>query len=202
MDALTHAVEAYTCLWHNDFTDGLALQAARLVFEYLPRAYKDGNDAEARAKMHNAASMAGMAFGNALVSLAHAMGHSLGGVFHVPHGRAVSLCLPYVIEFCARGEPGSTRYIELARFLGLPYATEAEAAASLAAAIRQLQLALDQPRTIGACGVARQDFDRELDLLMFNAGNDNSSVTSTRIPDDVELRRLFEYVFEGKSIDF
>ena len=202
MDALTHAVEAFTCQWHNDFTDGLALQAARMVFEYLPRAYNDGHDAEARTKMHNAASIAGVAFGNALVSLAHAMGHSLGGVFHVPHGRAVSLFLSYVIEFCARGEPGSTRYIELARFLGLPYATEAEAAASLAAAIRQLQLMLDQPRSIEACGVTRQDFERDLGLLVFNAGNDNSAVTSTRSPDDNEMRRLFEYAYEGKSIDF
>ncbi len=202
LDALTHAIEAFTCQWHNDLTDGLALRAAQLVFEYLPRAYRDGSDLEARTKMHNAACMAGLAFSNALVALAHGMGHALGGVFHVPHGRAVSLFLPYVIEFCARGEPGSTRYGELVRFLGLPGVTEAEAGASLAAAIRQLQLVLDQPRTVEACGIARQDFDRELDLLVFNAGNDNSTVTSTRIPDDAQMRRLFEYAYEGKSIDF
>ena len=101
MDALTHAIEGFTCQWHNDFSDGPCLKAAQLVFEYLPRAYTDGNDLEARTKMHNAACIAGMGFGNSSASLAHGMGHALGGVFHVPHGRAVSLFLPYVIEFCA-----------------------------------------------------------------------------------------------------
>jgi alcohol dehydrogenase class IV len=202
MDALTHAVEGFTCQWHNDFSDGLCLKAAQLVFEYLPRAYQNGDDVEARTKMHNAATIAGLGFGNSMASLAHGLGHALGGVFHVPHGRGVSLFLPYAIEYAARGEPGSTRYGELARFLGLPASTEAEAAASLAAAIRQLQLALDQPRTLEACGIARADLDREMGLLVFNAGNDNQTVTSTRIPDDVEMRRLFEYAYEGKSIDF
>jgi alcohol dehydrogenase class IV len=206
MDALTHAIEGLTCQWHNDFADGPCLKAAQLVFEYLPRAYTDGNDLEARTKMHNAACIAGMGFGNSSASLAHGMGHALGGVFHVPHGRGVSLVLPYVIEFCARGDAagaaGSTRYSELAHFLNLPCTTEPEAAAKVAAAVRQLQLALDQPRTIAACGIARPDFDRELDLLVANAGNDNQTVTSTRIPDDVEMRRLFEYAYDGKTIDF
>ena len=202
MDALTHAVEGFTCQWHNDFADGLCLKAVRLVFEYLPRAYKDGDDLEARTEMHNAACIAGLGFGNSMASLAHGLGHSLGAVFHVPHGRAVSMFLPYTLEFCVRGEPGTTRYGELARFLGLPCATEPEAAASLAAATRQLQLALDQPRSIAACGISRADLDREMGLLVSNAGNDSQTVTSTRIPDDNEMRRLFECAFEGKSIDF
>ncbi len=205
MDALTHAVEGFTCLWHNDFSDGLCLKAAQLIFEFLPRAYRNGDDIEARTKMHNAATIAGLGFGNSMASLAHGLGHALGGVFHVPHGRGVSLFLPYAIEYCARGEPGTaaaTRYGELARFLGLPAATEAQAATSLAAAIRQLQLALEQPRTLEACGIARADLDREMSLLVFNAGNDNQTITSTRIPDDVEVRKLFEYAHEGKSIDF
>jgi alcohol dehydrogenase class IV len=202
LDALTHAIEGFTCLWHNDFADGLCLKAAQLVFEYLPRAYQDSNDVEARMKMHSAATIAGLGFGNAMASLAHGMGHSLGGVFHVPHGRAVSLFLPYVIEFCIRGEEGSTRYSELARFLGLPNATEQEAASNVAAAVRQLQLALDQPRTLEACGISRDDLNREMALLVSNAGNDNQTVTSTRMPDDGEMRRLFEYAYDGKSIDF
>jgi alcohol dehydrogenase class IV len=202
LDALTHAIEGYTCQWHNDLSDGLCLQAAQLVFEYLPRAYRDGSDLEARTKLHNAACIAGLGFGNAAASLAHGMGHALGGVFHLPHGRAVGLVLPYVIEFCARADPCCTRYTALAHFLGLPCATEAESAANLAAAVRQLQLALDQPRTLAACGIARADLDREMDLLVSNAGNDNQTVTCTRIPDDTELRRMFEYIYEGKSINF
>jgi alcohol dehydrogenase class IV len=202
MDALTHAVEGFSCQWHNDISDGLCLKAAQMVFEYLPRAYRNGNDAEARLKMHVAAGIAGLGFGNAMASLAHGMGHSLGGVFHVPHGRGVSLFLPYTIEYCANGDPGSTRYSEIARFLVLPHASEKEAAASLASAIRRLQESLEQPRTIAACGISRGDFDKDLGLLVFNAGNDNQTVTSTRMPDDVEMRRLFEYAYEGKSIDF
>ena len=202
MDALTHAVEGFTSQWHNDFADGLCLKAAQLIFEYLPRAYRDGNDAEARLRMHNAASIAGLGFGNSLTSAAHGMGHALGGVFHVPHGRAVSLFLPYVIEFCIRGEQGSTRYAELARFLRLPSANEREAAAALAAAIRKLQSELQQPRTVAECGITREAFDSELKLLVENASNDNETVTSTRIPTDDEMRRLFEYAFEGKPIDF
>ncbi len=202
MDALTHAIEGFTCLWHNDFSDGLCLWAAQLVFEYLPRAYKDGNHLEARIKMHNAASIAGLGFGNAMASLAHGLGHALGGVFHVPHGRAVSLFLPYTIEFCARGDVESLRYMELVRYLGLPGTTEQESAASLAAAIRQLQLALGQPRTIAACNISRQELEREMDLMVANASNDNQTVTSTRFPDDGEMRRIIEYAYEGKSIDF
>jgi alcohol dehydrogenase class IV len=202
MDALTHAVEGFSCQWHNDISDGLCLKAAQMVFEHLPRVYKNGNDAEARLKMHVAASIAGLGFGNAMASLAHGMGHSLGGVFHVPHGRGVSLFLPYTIEFCVNGDPGSTRYGEIARFLALPCVSEKEAAASLASAIRKLQESLDQPHTVAACGISRGDFDKDLELLVFNAGNDNQTVTSTRIPDDVEMRRLFEYAYEGRSIDF
>jgi alcohol dehydrogenase class IV len=202
MDALTHAVEGYTCVYHNDFTDGLCLRAAQMVFEFLPRAYKDGHDAEARLRMHNAASIAGLGFGNSMASLAHGMGHSLGAVFHIPHGRGVSLCLPYVIEFCARGDTSCTRYGLLASGLGLPAKDEAQAAAALAAAIRDLQVRLDQPRSLRECGVSKEDLALELALLVSNTGNDSSTVTSTRGPEDAEVGKLFEYVFEGRSIDF
>jgi alcohol dehydrogenase class IV len=202
MDALTHAVEGFTCVYHNDFTDGLCLKAIQMVFEYLPRAYKDGHDAEARAKMHNAASIAGLGFGNSMASLAHGLGHSLGGVFHVPHGRGVSLFLPYVIEFCMRGEAGSTRYAELAAGVGLAHGNEAQAAAALAAAIRDLQARLDQPQTLRACGLSREEVTRDMALLVSNTGNDSQTVTSTRIPGDQEAARIFEYAYEGKSIDF
>ncbi|MBN1889784.1 MAG: iron-containing alcohol dehydrogenase [Thermoflexales bacterium] len=202
LDALTHAVEGFTCLWHNDFADGLCLKAAQLVFEYLPRAYRNGSDMEARTEMHNAASIAGLGFGNSMASLAHGMGHALGAVFHVPHGRAVSLFLPYTIEFCARGEDNNTRYAELARFLGLPCSSEQEAAGSLVTAIRRLQRELEQPLTLAGCDISRQELARELNLLAENAGNDNQAVTSPRSPDDSQMRRLFEYAYEGKEIDF
>ena len=112
LDALTHAVEGFICTWHTDMTDGLCLNAAREIFQNLPVAYeasqsdRPGQDhfLQAREKMHTAATSAGLGFGNAMASLAHAMGHVLGSVFHIPHGRAVGICLPYTIEFAASGE--------------------------------------------------------------------------------------------------
>jgi alcohol dehydrogenase class IV len=200
MDALTHAVEGFTSTWHQDFTDGLCLKAAQLVFQYLPRAYRDGNDLEAREKMHNAASMGGLGYINSWASLAHGMGHSLGGVFHVPHGRAVSLFLPYTIEYFVRG--GGTRYAELAYFLRLPSETEEQAATSLAQAIRDLQDTLSQPRSVAACGISRQDFDQELPLLVNNALNDNQTLSSPRFPSEEDLARLYEYAYDGRAVDF
>ena len=199
MDALTHAAEGYTCTWHNDFSDGLCLKAIQLVFEYLPRAYEKG-DPEARERMHNAATIAGLGFGNALAALAHSLGHSLGAVFHIPHGRAVGLFLPYTIEFSVRG--GETRYAEIARFLGLPAASEEEGASSLVSAIRGLLKRLGQPTAIAELGISPDEFERELPKLVENAENDSCTVTSPRIPTTEEFERLFRYAYEGKRVDF
>ncbi len=201
MDALTHAVEGYTSTWHNDFADGLCLKAIQLVFEYLPRAYEQGrHDMEAREKMHNAATLAGLGFINSLTSLAHALGHALGGVFHPPHGRVVGLLLPYTIEFIARAD--SARYVEIARFLGLPAETEEEGTRSLAAAIRDLAHKVDEPLSLEEMGIDREDLEFRLDKLIDNAENDAQMVTSPRFPTNEELRQLFLYAYQGKPIDF
>jgi alcohol dehydrogenase class IV len=195
LDALTHAVEGYTSAMHNDFCDGLCLQAARLVFEWLPRVVADGTDLEARIHTQNAAAMAGLGFGNGMAALAHGMGHALGGALHVPHGRAVSLFLPYTIEYCA-AEPG-TRYAGLASFLGLHASYEAEAAAGLAGAIRSLERRLGQPLTLPECGITRQAYESALDTLVWNALGDSQTVMSTRLPDEADLRRLFQLAWDG-----
>jgi alcohol dehydrogenase class IV len=201
MDALTHAVEGYNSAWRNDFCDGLCLKAIQLIFEYLPRAYANGSeDFEAREKMHNAACIAGLGFGNSMAALAHALGHTLGGVFHVPHGRAVGLFLPYTIEFTARG--GGTRYAEIARFLSLPAGDEAEGAASLVQAIRDLARRIDQPLTIRELGIAQEDFEVNLPRLAANAETDTSMVTSTRVPSTEQNKQLFRYAYGGREVDF
>jgi alcohol dehydrogenase class IV len=200
MDALTHAFEAYVNTWHNDFSDGLALQAIKLIFTYLPRAYRDGKDMEAREHMHNAATIAGLACSNSLFALAHSLGHSLGALFHIPHGRAVGLFLPYTIEYSAPS--GAARYADIARFLGLPADDEETAAWALSARVRQLMHEIDQPQSIAALGIARADFDAQLEALVDRAESDSQTVTSPRVPDRGEFARLFVYAYEGRPIDF
>jgi alcohol dehydrogenase class IV len=200
IDALTHAVEGYTATMHNDFSDGLCLQAARLIFTYLPRAYADGSDSEARMHMHNAATIAGLGFSNSMLALAHAMGHSMGAVFHVPHGRSVGLFLPYVIEYTARAV--GTRYADIAHFLHLPASSEAEGAASLVTAIRQLQDQIDFATSIQALGIERQDFEAALPQLIANAQADNQLFFNARFADAEDLRRLFSCAYAGQKVDF
>lgn len=200
LDALTHAVEGYTSAWRNDFSDGLCLKAIELIFTYLPRAYADGADVEAREHMHNAATIAGLGFSNSMTALAHALGHALGAIFKTPHGRAVSLFLPYTIEFTANG--GGTRYAEIAYFLKLPARDEKESAASLVAAIRALRRQLNQPATVRELGVPEDQFVEAMPRLIANAESDADLVTSARVPDGDELKRLFEGAYEGHTIDF
>ena len=165
-------MEGFTSTFHNDFTDGLCLQAAKLVFEHLPACVRGGANLEARGHLQNAATIAGMGFGNSMAALAHGMGHALGAVFHTPHGRAVSLFLPYTIEYCVRDQSTPSRYAPLAHFLSLPADDEAQAAASLARAVRELQDAVGQPRTLAALGITEAALENELDLLVENAMND------------------------------
>jgi len=199
LDALTHAIEGFTSTYHNDFTDGLCLKAAKLVFEYLPRAYRYGReDAEARAHMHFAATIAGLGFGNAMAALAHGMGHALGAIFHIPHGRAVALALPYTIAYCASGEPGSTRYAELAAYLGLPAGNEQIAAQSLLRAVWDLMKQVDQPVTLAEAGISRDDLAREMEWLVAHAMNDTQTIMSPRIPDESEMQTIFWQIYSGE----
>jgi alcohol dehydrogenase class IV len=200
LDALTHAIEGYTSTWRNDFSDGVCLKAIDLVFRYLPQAYADGSDAEAREKMHNAASLAGLGFGNSMAALAHAMGHSFGAVFHIPHGRAVSLFLPYTMEFAANG--GHHRYAEIARFLGMPVREPADGSRQLIQAVRDLETRLASNTDVASLGIARADYAAAMERLRVNAENDNQIVPSPRQPDRDELEKIFWYAYDGKSVDF
>lgn len=201
LDALVHAIEGYTSAWHNDFSDGMCLTAAQLIFEYLPRAYQDGGDEEARTHLQNAATMAGLGFGNSMAALAHGMGHALGAVFHLPHGRAVALCLPYTLEYCAL-ESAATRFARLARGLGWPCADESQAAAELVRRVRELEQTVDQPQTLEACGVSREELTQSMDLLVADALNDTQTIMSSRIPESEDLTRLFRAVWAGEKINF
>ena len=203
LDVLTHAIEGYTSTWNNDFCDGLSLKATQLVFQHLAEAVENGKTSlEARARMINAAAVAGLAFGNANLGVAHAMGHSLGAYFKQPHGRVVGLFLPYVIEYCLRGDM-PTRYGDLARFSGLTQSQdEMEAGTILVEAIRTLSKRIGQPTSIAELGIDRAAFDAGMHALIEHAEGDTQIVTSTRVPDGEELQLLLEHVFAGRSIVF
>ncbi len=200
LDALVHAVEGYTCSWHTDLTDGLCLHAARLVFRYLPRAVSDDRDMEARERMHYAATCAGLGFGNAMASMAHAMGHSLGGAFHVPHGRAVALFLPYTIEFFSSQAPD--RFAELAASAGFLNAGGEQGARQFAHQIRRLCHDIGNPNSVSEAGIDRKAYEEQLDKLADDAMNDTQMVTAVRTPSFEETRRLFLYAYDGRIVDF
>jgi len=200
MDALTHAVEGYACTWHTDLTDGLCVKAARDVFRYLPRAVEDGSDMEARERMHNAATCAGLGFGNAMASLAHAMGHALGGSFHVPHGRAVGLFLPYTIEFAAVGAP--ERFADLGRLLRVAEGGDDGCSRALGSRVRRLAIDIDSPASVAELGIERTAYEERLGKLVDDAFNDTQMVTAPRCPTYDELGRLFLCAFDGQEVDF
>jgi alcohol dehydrogenase class IV len=200
MDALTHAIEGYASAWGNDFSDGLCLKAADLIFHYLPRAYEDGADGEAREKMANAATLAGLGFSNSMAGLAHSMGHALGGLFHTPHGRAVGLCLPYTMEYAAAENP--RRYSEMARYLSLPADSEAQGATSLVQAVKGLLERLEQATTLEQVGIERDGLAGHLESLVDNAANEATTVVHPRIPSVDELEHLFLCAYDGREVDF
>jgi alcohol dehydrogenase class IV len=149
LDALTQSIESYQSSWRNDFSDALCLHAVRLIFAYLPRVYADGTDREAREHMHNAAAIGGIGFGNSQATLAHCMGHALGVLFHIAHGRAVALFLPYTIEFTVNG--GSPTRTSLSA--EPPGDSEAIGAVNSVTAIRDLERQLQQPLTVRDLGI-------------------------------------------------
>jgi acetaldehyde dehydrogenase/alcohol dehydrogenase len=170
LDVLAHALESYVSVVASDFTDPLALRAIQLVFEYLPQAYRDGSNALAREKMHNASTLAGMAFTNAFLGINHALAHILGATFHLPHGRANALVMIPVIRYNAappkkfpaypkyRFPQARERYAEIAAALNLAAPTPEEGVENLIRAIADLQAQLDLPATIQAAGVRREEF--------------------------------------------
>ena len=195
MDVLTHALEAYVSNMASDYTDGLALQAIDLVFDYLKRAYENGErDEKAREKMHNASCIAGMAFTNAFLGLNHSMAHKLGGEYHIPHGRANAVLLPYVIKYNASKPTkfatfpkydhfiADEKYAKAARFVGLAGNTTEESVDNLIKAIRQLMKDLNLPTSIKECGVDEQIFMSKLRELSENAHDDQCTGANPRYP--------------------
>jgi acetaldehyde dehydrogenase/alcohol dehydrogenase len=209
MDVLTHAIEAYVSIMASDFTDGLAMKAIQLVFEYLPLAYKDGSNSLAREKMHNASCIAGMAFTNAFLGINHSLAHKLGGEFHVPHGRSNAVLLPYVIEYNAQKPTkfvsfpkyetfiADKKYAEIARYLGLPASTTEEGVKSLVEAVRDLMRKIDMPMTIAECKVDKKKFMAKVSELADRAFEDQCTTANPRLPLVKELENIYIKAYNG-----
>ncbi len=200
MDTLTHAIEGFTCTRKNDFSDGLCLRAIQLVFQYLPRAYGNGRDMEAREKMHNAATIAGIGFSNSFVAMAHAAGTPLGAIFHVPHGRAVGLFLPYTIEFI--GEARGGLWAEIAHAINLKVPQGEKAASVLAEAIRGLAQSIKEPLSIREMDVSLEGFNNSLKKVVDDTMAEFPTGFTARRPSAEEVEKFFRYAYEGKPIDF
>lgn len=210
MDVLTHAIEAYVSVMANDYTDGLALKAIDLVFKYLPRAYKDGNDEEAREKMHNASAIAGMAFANAFLGINHSLAHKIGPEFHIPHGRANAILMPHVVRYNAikprkhalfpkyEHFVADERYAHIARMLGLPASSAAEGVESLVQAIIELGKSLNINMSIAGQGVDKEQFEEVVGVLAERAFEDQCTTANPKLPLISELKEIYMEAYKGE----
>lgn len=211
IDALTHALEAYASMMATDYTDGLALQAMRTIFDYLPRAYDRGaEDYEAREKMANAATMAGMAFANAFLGICHSMAHKLGAFHHLPHGVANALMITYVLRFNASEQPVKmgtfpqydhphtlARYAQVADALGLGGKTDEEKLENLIQAVEALKARVGIKKTIRDYGIDEQDFLTRLDAMVEQAFDDQCTGANPRYPLMSELKQMYLDAYYG-----
>ena len=212
IDAVTHALEAYVSVMATDYTDGLALQALKIIFEYLPRAYKDGTDVVAREKMANAATMAGMAFANAFLGVCHSMAHKLGAYHHIAHGIANALLIDEVIRFNSSEVPAKMgtfpqyaypharrRYAEVAETLGLGGRDDAQKVRNLIKAIDGLKEEIGIKPTIRDYAPDEADFLARLDEMTENAFDDQCTGANPRYPLMSEIKKMYLNAYYGKK---
>lgn len=206
MDVLTHAIEAYVSTKATDFSDALAEKAIKLVFEYLPKAYKNGQDVEAREKMHAASTLAGMAFNTASLGINHSLAHAAGAKFHVPHGRLNSILMPHVIQYNAGIEFNNrnrqatdktvaSRYQDIAKLLGCSASSPVSGVRQLVEAIKKLQRKLEMPTSLREYGVKADAFAQYKLEISEAALHDGCTPTNPRVPTAEELLKVLEKAF-------
>ena len=213
IDAVTHCLEAYASMMATEYTDGLAIESLKNIFKYLPRAYENGaNDPEAREKMANAATMAGMAFANAFLGVCHSMAHKLGAFHHIPHGIANALMIDYVLKFNSAEVPTKMgtfpqydhphtlrRYAEVAKALGLGGANDEESLNNLIKAINELKEKIGIKKTIKDYGIDEKDFLDRLDEMSEQAFDDQCTGANPRYPLISEIKEMYLKAYYGKE---
>ena len=210
MDVLTHALEAYVSMLATDYTDALAIHAIQMVFKYLPRCVKNGkNDLEAREKMHNASTMAGMAFANAFLGMNHSMAHKIGGRFHVPHGRTNAVLLPFTILY--NGEvpqklntwpkynvyDANERYANIAKLLGLTFNSTEEGVKKLADAVYDLGIECEEQMNFQAEGIDEKEWMDSCEDLAYLAYEDQCTPCNPRIPLVKDMENIMKKAYFG-----
>ena len=212
MDVLTHAIEAYVSVMASDYTDGLAEKAVELVFNYLKEAFEHGDNKLAREKMHNASTIAGMAFTNAFLGLNHSIAHKLGAEFHIAHGKANAIILPYVIKYNSTKPTkfvsfpkyeyfiADIKYANLAKRLGLPCGTTEEAVNSLIKAIQKLNKDLNEPKSLQEAGIDEKEFLAKVDELADKAFSDQCTSANPRVPLIPEIKQILIDSYYGNYI--
>ena len=202
MDVLTHALEAYVSNMASDYTDGLAEKAVELVFQYLEQAYDDGTNKLAREKMHNASTIAGMAFTNAFLGVNHSMAHKIGAEFHLPHGRINAILLPYVVRYNATKPTkfvsfpkyeyfiADKKYSEIAKKAGLKAKTVEEGISSLIEKIKEMNEHMNIPKSFKDAGIDEQEFLSKVDMLADRAFEDQCTTANPRLPLIEELKQI------------
>ena len=212
IDAVSHCLEAYASMLATDYTDGLAIKSLQLTFEYLPRCYNDGpNDMEAREKMANAATLAGMAFGNAFLGVMHSMAHKLGAYHHLPHGICNALLMEEVIRFNMAEKPVKMgtfpqydhphtlrRYAEIAEALGCDGKDDKKKVENLIKKIHELQEAIEIKPSIKDYGIKEEDFLASLDQMALDAFDDQCTGANPRYPLVEELKKMYLNAYYGK----
>ena len=213
IDAVTHALEAYASMMATEYTDGLAIEALKNIFKYLPRAYDNGaNDPEAREKMANAATMAGMAFANAFLGISHSLAHKLGAYHHIPHGIANALVINEVLRFNSEEVPTKMgtfpqydhpktlrRYAEVAEALGWKGKDDKESLENLIKKIDELKDKIGIKKTIKDYGVSEEDFLKTLDQMSEDAFDDQCTGANPRYPLISELKEIYLKAFYGEE---
>ena len=198
MDALTHATEAYVASARSDFSDPLALKAIQMIIDNLIDSY-NGNKV-AREKMHIAQCLAGMAFSNALLGITNSLAHKTGAIFHIPHGCANAIYLPYVVRYnqkcCAE------RYADIAKFLGLKGSTTAELVDSYVELLENLNRKMEIPSTLKEYGVEDSDFKNNLDRIANNAVEDACTGCNPRSTNAEDFKKLLTAIYYGQSVNF
>ena len=213
IDAVTHCLEAYASMMATEYTDGLAIESLKNIFKYLPRAYENGaNDPEAREKMANAATMAGMAFANAFLGVCHSMAHKLGAFHHIPHGIANALMINYVLKFNSAEVPTKMgtfpqydhphtlrRYAEVAEALGFGGANDEESLNNLIKAIDELKEKIGIKKTIKDYGIDEKDFLDRLDEMSEQAFDDQCTGANPRYPLISEIKEMYLKAYYGRE---